>query len=174
MFEGIYLHYHRLMLFPLPGKHVYTATKFGLEVKLGPNVTKDTLPNYQAIREHCERLIKEDSSFIKETVETLTQNKNWHFDWMTEFVRYIDNPMLRGTDFLNMLRVNPQNYRIWPPGTGKTHNVKLDCSGLWNGENKRGSTGANISGNEFIELIQFHPGYGCEDLIEGLKALFHN
>ncbi len=85
--------------------------------------------------------------------------------WINMFIWYIWERLIN-----NPYRLKKQVIKYGPPGTGKTYTAKLDAAreiAIWKAE-------FEIKDNEYgfdnlCMSIQFHPTFGYEDFIEGLR-----
>jgi len=74
----------------------------------------------------------------------------------------------------NPFSLKRQIIRYGAPGTGKTHTAKRDAQlmfDIWR-EQFAGEIGVSIETNR--KVVQFHPSYGYEDFIEGLRPVLDN
>lgn len=68
-----------------------------------------------------------------------------------------------------------QVVRYGAPGTGKTYTAKRDSQLHWEiWKEKKVFVSSAYDLNACIELVQFHPSYGYEDFIEGLKPVLES
>jgi 5-methylcytosine-specific restriction enzyme B len=75
----------------------------------------------------------------------------------------------------NPFTVKKQVVKYGAPGTGKTFASKQNAQlvfDVWAG--KYEDFQPRPGRQEFIEVVQFHPSYGYEDFIEGLRPVLHN
>ena len=64
--------------------------------------------------------------------------------------------------FEGLIDESPQIILTGPPGTGKTFVAQHLAAYLLN-------TPGQIKNNPYVEVVQFHPSYGYEDFVEGLR-----
>ena len=76
----------------------------------------------------------------------------------------------------NPFKLNKQVVKYGPPGTGKTylaHQQAEDCFDFWKVEFAPKNDNYTIGTQ--IEVVQFHPSFGYEDFMEGLRPILdHN
>ncbi len=72
----------------------------------------------------------------------------------------------------NPFSLRKQVIRYGAPGTGKTFTARRDTKLLWQMWRERcGFFCPQLTVEECTELVQFHPSYGYEDFIEGLRPV---
>lgn len=75
----------------------------------------------------------------------------------------------------NPFSLKKQMVRYGAPGTGKTYTAKRDSQLHWEiWAEKKVFDGSTYNLNACRELVQFHPSYGYEDFIEGLKPVLES
>jgi 5-methylcytosine-specific restriction protein B len=75
----------------------------------------------------------------------------------------------------NPFSLKKQVVRYGAPGTGKTYTAKRDSQLHWEiWAEKKVFEGSAYNLNACRELVQFHPSYGYEDFIEGLKPVLES
>ncbi len=75
----------------------------------------------------------------------------------------------------NPFKLNKQVVKYGPPGTGKTYlacQQTKSCFNTWKDEFAPDSNQYTIGTQR--EVIQFHPSFGYEDFMEGLRPILHN
>ena len=76
----------------------------------------------------------------------------------------------------NPFKLNKQVVKYGPPGTGKTYLARQQtksCFNIWKEEFEPDSN--RFKFDTQIEVVQFHPSFGYEDFIEGLRPILdHN
>jgi 5-methylcytosine-specific restriction protein B len=115
---------------------------------------------------------------IRRKLETLLPGQHLDFYWSPLFECWYEYDEGESLSPIQALGIKRQIVFYGPPGTGKTHEAKdlsqhfIRQSILreW-GPNKYFSKNQDVEAmvNSRIMRIQFHPGYGYEDLIRGLQ-----
>ncbi len=75
----------------------------------------------------------------------------------------------------NPFKLNKQVVKYGPPGTGKTYLARQQtesCFNIWKEEFALENDDYKIDIQ--IEVVQFHPSFGYEDFMEGLRPILHN
>ncbi|HDR1806199.1 McrB family protein [Pasteurella multocida] len=67
-----------------------------------------------------------------------------------------------------------QIIKYGPPGTGKTYQAKLQSELLFNIWKAEYPSDSDFNYQEHCEIVQFHPSFGYEDFMEGLKPRLVN
>ncbi|MDT0651326.1 MULTISPECIES: McrB family protein [Flavobacteriaceae] len=78
------------------------------------------------------------------------------------------------TNLSNPFSLKKQVVKYGAPGTGKTYNAKKTTElqyELWCGEIEAGS---DITYDELVKVVQFHPSFTYEDFMEGLRPTIDN
>jgi 5-methylcytosine-specific restriction enzyme B len=83
------------------------------------------------------------------------------FVW--QLFEYISNPFT----------LKKQVVKYGPPGTGKTHTARQNARLLFDiwAAKYENFFGPSVRHDDCIEVVQFHPSYGYEDFIEGLRPV---
>lgn len=104
------------------------------------------------------------SEFAEELIDGRT-SKVWLSIFVWELYANLANPF----------SLKKQVVRYGAPGTGKTYTAKRDSQLHWEiWAEKKVFDGSAYDLNACTELVQFHPSYGYEDFIEGLKPVLES
>lgn len=163
------LHLHHPVVFPLwGGEDSFQSALLNI---LGVNTlsaASDKVHYAVSLRQHLECLIESDPEvrywFSKSDTDL-------HFDYVTDFVVYTDNPYVRGNELYARLRDQKQVILYGPPGTGKTYRAKTQTEWMidWWLARDFGKSDLPPPSTRFWKMIQFHPAYTYEDFIQGLR-----
>ena len=105
-------------------------------------------------------------SWLRQEFSQELADKTTSLVWLSMFVweMYVN--------IANPFSLKKQVIRYGAPGTGKTFTALRDTELLWKiWREKYGFTDVNHALEECRELVQFHPSYGYEDFIEGLRPV---
>lgn len=160
--------YHWCTIYP-KGLREHLEKKFGHVVFVDENGV-----NYHinGIREYINQ--KDLIQLSKETLRNFPLNQydtlfEMALDIAEEITRknYILENMGREielTDKITLLKFKKQIILQGPPGTGKTRLAMQLAQAI------TGISNDDLSKSEQVEIVQFHPSFSYEDLVEGLKA----
>lgn len=90
-------------------------------------------------------------NIIAKKILNITEKSYWQQIILSRFLWKLANSLSLFT------KANPNVILYGPPGTGKTYRVKQDLDFLTKGDSSR------------VKYIVFHPSFGYEDFIEGIK-----
>lgn len=162
------LHLHHPVVFPLwGGDHSFQSALLNILGVNALSTASDKVHYAVSLWQHLEFLIGSDPEvrywFSKADTDL-------HFDYVTDFVVYTDNPYARGNELYARLRDQKQVILYGPPGTGKTYRAKTQTEWMidWWLARDFGKSDLPPS-TRFWKMIQFHPAYTYEDFIQGLR-----
>lgn len=124
---------------------------------------------YKFIYAYNDKLDDLDRYFFDEDKELTKIEKSYRINLVTRDILGLDSEDLSNQIILSRFlwkwansqslfsKANPNVILYGPPGTGKTYKVKQDLELLTKGDASR------------IKYVVFHPSYGYEDFIEGIK-----
>lgn len=162
------LHLHHPVVFPLwGGDNSFQSALLNILGVNALSAASDTVHYAVSLWQHLECVIESDPEvrywFSKADTDL-------HFDYVTDFMVYTDNPYVRGNELYARLRDQKQVILYGPPGTGKTYRAKTQTE--WMIDWRLARDFGNLSlppSTRFWKMIQFHPAYTYEDFIQGLR-----
>lgn len=94
-------------------------------------------------------------------------------DWVDEY--YLNIFIWRlYKNSLHPFSLKKQIIKYGPPGTGKTYQAKSQSELLFNIWKAEYPSDSDFNYQEHCEIVQFHPSFGYEDFMEGLKPRLTN
>jgi hypothetical protein len=134
------------------GQKYELGTAYALEYQAG------ALPSQEQLESDLKRFLGILDVVLETTSaddEVTTSAKQFDWDWLLETTNWAADDLRELRDAIR--DESPQTVLAGPPGTSKTWMAKAILTHLTKGDPER------------VRVVQFHPSYGYEDFIEGLR-----